>query len=601
MDSTKGNKAISGIPLKIKIQSQNQNDEYMETEECMDEIRSSQGATKKLNKRSADQSDEKEKIKPNKRQQTEANSNEMCDLSNVTSSEINQSDSTQSAEQVKEITGGNTSNCPTNGLPTANKKEEPYSDQDANKNETSKYKEFGKEDNGPFIMFLQRVDNKPERINALLVNRFLINKFDNSEVFDECKPIAKNKVRIKVFSKKVANEILKLPEWKNQGMEIFIPNHLMERQGVIKVPTDLTEEEIMKNLEANHPIFGPVKVTKVRRFFTRKVNRETKQREKIPTLSVQITFKGQELPHRVALYKVTQKVELYYPQVRQCYRCLNFGHLKYNCKSSQELCHSCGSAHPIDECNRKDMHPICKNCKGNHVATDRRCEVWQKQQDIRNLATERNISLAEAKKLRWEQKKNEYNSVEFPTLSQEVGELPYSQPTPASVNAHVSYAKASKQQQSKATSRPRLGQYHQPRGNETQTVANAANLRLQKQREAEKLNVQKLRQQHQELLLSPNGHLPPFKSLSLTQLNSKTDSSLKAPNIDNNEVETNIQIVKEVLLQKMTLEDALYALQVLSLQDHSATQHQNRLGVSLLPSTEDNPHLKVAMAELLVS
>ncbi|KAJ8686434.1 hypothetical protein QAD02_022228 [Eretmocerus hayati] len=161
--------------------------------------------------------------------------------------------------------------------------------------ELNKFREFDKFDRAPYKMFLQNADNSEERINPLLINKFLIEKFQNSDVFDECYPLAQNKVCIVAKSLKTANEVLKLTKWGAANRIIFIPNHLMTRQGIIKnIPTKLSENEILQNLEANGPRFGTVGILSVRRFTRRNVVTSTgKPTTPIPTRTVQVTFRGQ--------------------------------------------------------------------------------------------------------------------------------------------------------------------------------------------------------------------------------------------------------------------------------------------------------------------
>ncbi|KAJ8684141.1 hypothetical protein QAD02_019933 [Eretmocerus hayati] len=81
------------------------------------------------------------------------------------------------------------------------------------KRDYNKFEEFDRSDRAPYRMYLQNTDNSQERINPLLINKFLIEKFQNKDVFDECYPLAKNEVCIVAKSLKTANEVLKLAEW----------------------------------------------------------------------------------------------------------------------------------------------------------------------------------------------------------------------------------------------------------------------------------------------------------------------------------------------------------------------------------------------------
>ncbi|KAJ8686247.1 hypothetical protein QAD02_022041 [Eretmocerus hayati] len=246
-------------------------------------------------------------------------------------------------------------------------------------------------------MFLQNADNSDERINPMLMNKFLINKYKNRDASEECYPIANNEVCIVAKNLKIANEVLNLKEWQNDKKEIFILNHLKTRQGIIKdVPTEFRDLK-KKTRDPETGKLGPA----------------------IPTKTVPLTFRGQYLPPRVALYANRRSVGIYYLQVRQCYRCFNFGHLKINCKSASELCQRCADpVHSTDSQGpRTQLQPQCKNCKKGHIATDKCCEARKRQQKIRDYATENNISVAGAKKIKSGINGYNYNANEYPSLS----------------------------------------------------------------------------------------------------------------------------------------------------------------------------------------
>ncbi|KAJ8688046.1 hypothetical protein QAD02_023841 [Eretmocerus hayati] len=456
----------------------------------------------------------------------------------------------------------------------------------------NKFKEFDIYDKAPFKMFLQNVDNSSERINPLLINKFLITKFKNKDVFEECYPIAKNKVCIVAKSLKIANEVLNLKEWKEQKKEIFIPNHLKTRQGVIKgIPAEFSEEEILQNLEVNDPHFGTIHILNVRRFTRKNRDPQTgKLGPAIPTKTVLITFRGQYLPPRVVLYKIRRSVEIYYPQVRQCYRCYNFGHLKANCKSAIELCLRCAEpTHSVElTCPRKELQPQCKNCKQGHIAIDKSCEVRKRQQYYRDYATENNISVAEAKKIIFGKNTYNHNSNEYPSLYNRWSPL---QETPNYETCDSpSYAEAATQKWETNKARPALRE-HSPRANnrgkyqKTQQNPNQYSQDSHKRRSHSQTRIsekyQEMRNLHNSLLISPNGHIPNrrmdqlcgkpnYVPHSQTQKCEEGHKTLdKDEDLQKNcELEENIQIVSE-LLEKMSVEKVYQALKTILMQKQS--------------------------------
>ncbi|KAJ8677810.1 hypothetical protein QAD02_013597 [Eretmocerus hayati] len=435
------------------------------------------------------------------------------------------------------------------------------------KKEVNKFKEFDRYDCPPYRMFLQNVDNSQERINPLLVNKFLIEKFKNKDVFDECYPVAKNKVCIVAKSRRIANEVLKLKEWEADKKEIFIPNHLMTRQGIIKnVPLEFSEDNIRENLEANDPHFGPINVIGVRRFTRRNRDPKTGQMlPAIPTRTVQLTFRGQYLPPRVALYKITMNVEVYYPQIRQCYRCYNFGHLKSNCKSALELCQRCADpVHGVDSpCPRTKLQPMCKNCKQGHIATDKSCEVRQRQQEIRDYATEYNLTVAEAKKIISGRGEYNMNINEFPTLGNNWTHTQSSQMYEPSNTDTIGANKRS----------------YRPTSHKNSYKQGTEDFSKDKERSKpkESQKYQEIRSQHRNMLISPSGHLPNMKyaqlkngagSLSQSKLNSDYVHDMEPIAADGSEktmsqeldLNESIQQLLSKLLEKTSIEKLYKAL-----------------------------------------
>ena len=75
-----------------------------------------------------------------------------------------------------------------------------------------------------------------------------------------------------------------------------------------------------------------------------------------------------------------------------------FGHISLQCKS-QPKCINCDNEKHIDGevCPRKDGPPSRGNCKGEHQPTDKTCPASLYKKATTALATERNISLFEAR------------------------------------------------------------------------------------------------------------------------------------------------------------------------------------------------------------
>ncbi|KAJ8685700.1 hypothetical protein QAD02_021493 [Eretmocerus hayati] len=412
------------------------------------------------------------------------------------------------------------------------------------KREFNKFKEFNKYDRAPHRMYLQNADNSQDRINPLLINEFLIEKFQNRDVFDECYPLAKNKVCIVAKSLKIANEVLKLADWQLTNKSIFIPNHLMTRQGIIKnVPIEFSETDMLENLEANDPLFGNVRIMGVRRFTRRNIDPSTgKVLTPIPTRTVQVTFRGQYIPPRVTLYKITMNTELYYPQVRQCYRCYNFGHLKVNCKSATELCQRCADpVHSVDStCPRRDQQPMCKNCKGGHIATDKSCEARKRQQEIRDFATENNLSISEAKRRMSRRREYVPNINEFPALSNRWSALQdYQDQETCDTTSSYAAATLPKKNQSRTYEHKNYARaLHKGVSNKPKNPG--AHNSYNKNDYPSQVGSHKyaeIRNQHRSMLINPNGHIPNMSFRRSSSIQSTQKQHLEVHTEENSESE----------------------------------------------------------------
>lgn len=122
--------------------------------------------------------------------------------------------------------------------------------------------------------------------------------------------------------------------------------------------------------------------------------------EWIPSNLLLVTFKGSGLPEKLHMHNGLVKVPVkpYVESVIQCFQCYGFRHWKDKCKRERVYI-ICGEEYR-GKCDRREK---CVNCKGNHMANDRKCEKYLKQEEINRMAKE-GINGQEAKK-RTEKKK----------------------------------------------------------------------------------------------------------------------------------------------------------------------------------------------------
>lgn len=137
-----------------------------------------------------------------------------------------------------------------------------------------------------------------------------------------------------------ANNLLNDEQIKSKGYLAFIPASFCRCQGVIRdVPTNISVDEIKQNLEILGHMRGRTSVIEVRRLNRKLKNSETGSFEYRESLSDLVTFASTELPDKVALYKASSSVFSYTQQVRMCLKCLRYGHIASQCRSSVRCVH----------------------------------------------------------------------------------------------------------------------------------------------------------------------------------------------------------------------------------------------------------------------
>lgn len=257
-------------------------------------------------------------------------------------------------------------------------------------------------DEGPYILFVQGANEEGEGIERIhpmaLGNMF---KKLHPEIANKMSNIYKNgKNRLKLVMKDIqsANILATSEKMKEKGFLVYIPKFYVTKQGIIKgVFTELSEEEIMKDIELPLELqYTKVRVISVKRF-NRKFNDAW-----IPTETVQVTFRAQQLPTHITLHYVRCKVEAFIPRVLQCSKCLRYGHPVKSCKSKKARCNTCGGDdHDIHDCTVLPP-PKCIHCEGSHNSyvdnpKNNNCPEYKKQVEIKKIMTLENKTFLEAR------------------------------------------------------------------------------------------------------------------------------------------------------------------------------------------------------------
>lgn len=186
-----------------------------------------------------------------------------------------------------------------------------------------------------------------------------------------------NKYKIGVVFERpgLANAALQNKKFLNSyELVASIPASASEVTGVIThVPIELSNEQIYSTLTTTKNIVS------IRRFM-RRTKTDNGQIKLEPTKTVSITFSCPVLPESVDLNSWRFELRPYIPPVKQCLKCLRYGHIAKFCKNA-ERCSICGESHNFKNCPKPTEEATCCHCNGNHIAISSLCPV--KKEKIR--------------------------------------------------------------------------------------------------------------------------------------------------------------------------------------------------------------------------
>lgn len=247
------------------------------------------------------------------------------------------------------------------------------------RNYTRKYPENCKRTD--FVVFLTHKDDKKpfndydrlaisQGIRKHCVSGVLhlrpVNRFKIAITFD-----LSNNANVFLQNKKFHDELFLIPT---------IPASDTEVTGVLTlVPISLSNKKIST-------LIGSSKnVIQVRRFM-RKMRGEDGIVVFQPTQTVAVTFASTQLPEYVYLDSWRHEVKPYIPPVKQCLRCMRFGHLAKFCKN-KEVCSICSGEHNFKTCTIDNSSAKCANCSGNHIAISATCPLKKQKLEENKIKT----------------------------------------------------------------------------------------------------------------------------------------------------------------------------------------------------------------------
>lgn len=194
------------------------------------------------------------------------------------------------------------------------------------------------------------------------------------------KIIYKNAYRVLIYfdNKESALKLLNCEKFTSLGYRVQRTDEINLCYGIVRqVDLETEEKEILENISCEFDIIS-----------IKRLRRMSDNGEWIDSETIRICFKGNTLPPYVHGYGCRFKVEPYTFPVSQCSGCWKYGHLSRSCPIKKIICPKCGNNHA--NCETKKY--VCINCKGPHMAMFKKCPIFLKEKEIRNIMTKQNCT-----------------------------------------------------------------------------------------------------------------------------------------------------------------------------------------------------------------
>lgn len=225
----------------------------------------------------------------------------------------------------------------------------------------------------------------------MFVGHILLKKLNIKNIIT-INSMGKNRIRVSLKSAFEANNLVKNKMLEKEKLRAFIPNHLVERKGIIRsVDTFFDETYIKENIECISPIVGVKRMQ-------RKVTEESGAVKFVPRQAVIATsFEGNILPKYVTINSVHFTVEPFISRVVQCLKYGHIGHVYNQCRGTKTLCLNCGKEKlEHHRCEPKDTY--CIFCNINlHNSTSNKCPKYEDQKKVRTHMSLYNVPFLDAK------------------------------------------------------------------------------------------------------------------------------------------------------------------------------------------------------------
>lgn len=151
--------------------------------------------------------------------------------------------------------------------------------------------------------------------------------------------------------------------------------------GILRqVDLETEEKEMLENLKCDFEILAAKRLT-----------RQDSDGKWVNSETIRLCFKNYNLPSYVYGFGCRFQVEPYIFPVSQCSGCWRYGHLSRTCPLKKIICPKCGNNHA----NCEITVFKCINCKGPHMAMNKKCPIFLKEKEIRKIMSEMNCNYRE--------------------------------------------------------------------------------------------------------------------------------------------------------------------------------------------------------------
>lgn len=245
---------------------------------------------------------------------------------------------------------------------------------------------------GPFYAYLEHKEKNVGKLHEMAIGQILHVDLGIKNKIKEISKVGLNRVKIEMHKARDVYELVNNPVLKSKNFHTYVPLHLTERKGVIRqVDTMLSEDYLMNNIE------GTGIVKEVRRI-NKKITNKDNEVVQVARQTIVVTFVGNNLPSTVYINSCRREVIPYIYRVTQCMKCLRFGHVVAQCKSTEKLCKTCGK--PVHEEVCEEGTRTCRNCSAtDHDALSKNCPIYIREKSIKSKMAECNITYRDAKNI----------------------------------------------------------------------------------------------------------------------------------------------------------------------------------------------------------